>query len=200
MAELPLALNLDDHQPSLRQIADRLLVIAQTLIQEHGIPHELAEELATASTRCAHAYDHLESALTGLDHCRDQLENWLDFEIARLRQECPRSKGDGLDHLRPDAQGSYAWDRWQARALEAGLGQDLASLGRAVMREAVQHSWAPALKIECGWADAGQAMLALALRAGVAAEKRWRYLLETDGLRDRWTADGEWQSFAEDGL
>lgn len=193
-----LILKLDDHQPSLRHIADRLLAIAQTLVQEHGVPHELAEELTTASTRCAHAYDHLEGAIVALDLCREQLENWLDFQIANLRRECPSSKNDGLDHLRPDAQGSYAWDRWEARALEAGLSREMATLGRALMREAVQHDWDARLKVEGGWLDGGQAMLALALTDGPAAEERWRYLLATDGGRGRWIADGEWESLGED--
>lgn len=32
-----------------------------------------------------------------------------------------------------DEHGRYAWDRWQERAIAAGVTKDLASLGRAVM-------------------------------------------------------------------
>ena len=99
-----------------------------------------------------------------------------------------------LDHLRPDAQGRYAWDRWETRALEAGLEPKLAQRGRAVMREAVQHDWESELKAECGWLDAGQAMLSLALHEGAMVAERWKYLLETDGERGRWGADGRWHS------
>ena len=50
------------------------------------------------------------------------------------------------------------------------------------------------LKAACGWSDEGQAMLAWALRDGAAAAKRWERLLQTDGLRGRWTPEGEWQT------
>lgn len=88
--------------------------------------------------------------------------------------------------LRPDAAGKYAWDRWRDHALAAGVGKDLATLGRAVMREAVQHDWEDDLKAECGWDDDGAAMLQLALTAQSKAEARWQYLLDTDGERGKY--------------
>lgn len=100
---------------------------------------------------------------------------------------------------RPDAAGSYAWDRWQTRAQAAGLDPELAGLGRAVMREAAQHDWDSDLKTECGWLDAGQAMLELALRDGPAAAERWRELLRTDGERGYFTDDGEWHKLGPEG-
>jgi hypothetical protein len=178
--------------PSLRQVADRLLILTQTLRREHGLPEELADELHAASMCCTHVYATLECALDALDFFRHQLDSGLE----RLRRECPRvPRHEELDRLRPDAQGRYAWDRWQVQAIEAGLDPDLAGLGRAVMREAVQHDWNAHLKAECGWLDAGQAMLARALADGPAASERWDYLLHTAGGRGRWTADGEWQPF-----
>jgi hypothetical protein len=39
------------------------------------------------------------------------------------------------------APGSYPWDHWERAALAGGLGRELATLGRAVMREASQHGW-----------------------------------------------------------
>lgn len=101
--------------------------------------------------------------------------------------------GENLEPLRPDSTGRYAWDRWQACALATGLDKDLASLGRAVMREAVQHDWTDELKAECGWSDAGQAMLELARHDAPTAQARWQHLLNTDGERGRWTANGGWQ-------
>jgi len=77
--------------------------------------------------------------------------------------------------------GSYPWDHWQTRALEAGLANELAVLGRAVMREAVQHNWRPHLQAECGWGDEGGKMLELALSKPKQAAKRWEHLLQTDG-------------------
>jgi hypothetical protein len=101
--------------------------------------------------------------------------------------------GEALEPLRPDSTGRYAWDRWQVCALATGLDKDLAGLGRAVMREAAQHDWNDELKAECGWGDAGQAMLQLARTDAAGAVARWTYLLETDGERGRWTADGGWE-------
>jgi hypothetical protein len=184
-AHQSLILSLDEHQPTLRQIADRLLALTQTLSREHDIPEELVAELLTASTRCADAHAYVECAWESLTFIRGG--------GAPLRRECAHPKYDGLDHLRPDTQGRYAWDRWQRLALEAGLDPHLAGLGRSLMREAVQHDWSARLKAECGWLDGGQAMLALALADGPAAEERWHYLLETDGERGQWL-DGEWQS------
>lgn len=106
---------------------------------------------------------------------------------------------DELARLRPDAAGRYAWDRWQAEALEAGLSQDLAQLGRAVMREAVQHAWSEEHQRECGWRDQGQVMLVQALQHGETTAQRWRHLLETDGERGYWDeATGEWRACGGD--
>ena len=83
-----------------------------------------------------------------------------------------------VQHCQP---GSYPWDFWQTRALETELANELAVLGRAVMREAVQHNWRPRLQAECGWNDEGEAMLELALSKPRQAAKRWEHLLQTDG-------------------
>lgn len=182
---------IDARYPSLRQVADRLLALSNL----PDLPPSLASELALASERCADGHELLEGLRESLEFYRGQLEDDLD----RLRRELEPAPEpvDYLSHLRPDDSGAYAWDRWENQARAAGLAQDLAGLGRAVMREAVQHDWTPELKAECGWTDYGQAMLKLALRDGAAAEERWKYLLETDGQRGRWLPNGDWQSFGE---
>jgi hypothetical protein len=76
--------------------------------------------------------------------------------------------------------GEFPWDEWQQRARAAGVPEALASLGRAVIREAHQHAWSAALQSECGWDDDGDAMIGLALRDAAGAERRWSGLLETD--------------------
>lgn len=82
----------------------------------------------------------------------------------------------------PDCQpGSYPWDVWQTNALESELTEELAVLGRAVMREAAQHNWRPQLQAECGWNDEGEAMLELALSEPKQAAELWEHLLRTDG-------------------
>jgi hypothetical protein len=77
--------------------------------------------------------------------------------------------------------GDYPWDHWYQRAKAAGLGDVLAELGRAVMREADQHAWSEDLQAECGWKDDGAAMLALALDDPQRARERWQWLMDTDG-------------------
>ncbi|MEW6281770.1 MAG: hypothetical protein AB1758_24395, partial [Candidatus Eremiobacterota bacterium] len=69
---------------------------------------------------------------------------------------------------------------------------ELAQLGRDMMREAAMHDWRPGLQAECGWVDEGAGMLAFALSQPEPAEKRWVWLLETDGERGRWEG-GEWR-------
>lgn len=92
--------------------------------------------------------------------------------------------------------GQYPWDHWQTAALAAVVPAELASLGRSVMREAHQHAWSERLKSLCGWNDKGKRMIRLALRSPKTADKRWRHLLDTDGLRGRWDEKtGEWVSF-----
>lgn len=128
--------------------------------------------------------------LKGTDLVSEADDDLSCGEMLRRLQDNPE-----LRRLRPDSQGRYAWDRWQQTALAAGLTPDLASLGRSVMREAVQHDWCPDLCKMCGWEDQGQAMLELAQQDPVIAEELWNHLLETDGLRGRWTETGEWESF-----
>lgn len=83
--------------------------------------------------------------------------------------------------------GACEWDHWQSRALAAGLGAELATLGRAVMREAYQHDWCARLQAECGWRDEGRAMLARALSRPRRTAARWEWLMATDGQRfDPW--------------
>lgn len=77
--------------------------------------------------------------------------------------------------------GAYPWDGWQHWAFANSVSLKLATLGRAVIREAWQHGWDEELRAECGWRDDGRAMLALALSNPAFAEKRWTWLLDTDG-------------------
>jgi len=92
--------------------------------------------------------------------------------------------------------GQYPWDFWEKRALARGLPSELASLGRAVMREADQHQWQSLLQKLCGWEDEGEAMIALALGAPERARFVWEKLLETDGCRGAYHPQtGEWISW-----
>src|SRR6266567_8981847 len=79
--------------------------------------------------------------------------------------------------------GHYPWDDWERWALDQGLEPKLAGLARLVIREAFQHDWPRWLCGVTGWADDGQGMLDLALRAPRVARQRWDVLLRTDGFR-----------------
>jgi hypothetical protein len=79
--------------------------------------------------------------------------------------------------------GSYPWDGWQHWAFAHGVSMELATLGRAVIREAWQRGWDEKLRAECGWRDDGRAMLALALSDPALAAITWTKLLDTDGGR-----------------
>ncbi len=89
--------------------------------------------------------------------------------------------------------GEYPWDHWQRRALARGVSEKLAHLGRDLMREADQHTWTDELQKECGWSDDGEEMIRLALESPATALERWGYLMETDGLRGRFTETGGWE-------
>ena len=100
------------------------------------------------------------------------------------------------------APGSYPWDQWERAALAGGLARELATLGRAIMREASQHCWCGRLQAECGWSDGGRAMLARALGKPVRTAARWNWLMQTDGQRfEPWDHDAYnedspcWKSF-----
>jgi hypothetical protein len=92
--------------------------------------------------------------------------------------------------------GHYPWDYWEKRALGAGVSEELARLGRAVMREAHQHAWSEPLRAVCGWNDRGEAMIVLAQQTPEQASFVWQELLETDGCRGSYDEKtGEWISW-----
>ena len=89
----------------------------------------------------------------------------------------------------------YPWDDWERWAIARGLARELAALARLTIREAWQHQWDDRLKSLCGWRDDGRRMLRPALRSPRTAEKRWRWLLDTDGHRGEYDEKtGEWIS------
>jgi hypothetical protein len=81
----------------------------------------------------------------------------------------------------------FEWEWWQAEALERGLDEDFAALGRAVLREAVQHNWGPQLRVVC----CGEVLDEVLFQAPRQARRLYEALLETDGLRVVFVEDGE---------
>lgn len=70
------------------------------------------------------------SSLTGFDGTEDGANL---IEHYRTALETLRSQGFCT-------YGQYPWDFWEKRALARGVRRELAGLGRAVMREANQHT------------------------------------------------------------
>lgn len=107
----------------------------------------------------------------------------------------PRPRLD-LDAVLGCSYGEYPWDDWQRWAIAQGVTEEMAALGRSIIREAYQHGWTDQMKSLCGWNDNGQRMTKLALRSPEKARKRWERLLETDGNRGCYNPKtGEWVSF-----
>ena len=82
------------------------------------------------------------------------------------------------------AEGADPWDDWHDRALAEGLSDELAALGRVVMREAVARNWSSAIREECGWLDAGEGMLETASHDPEGTTTRWELLLSRDDPDD----------------
>jgi len=81
----------------------------------------------------------------------------------------------GTDHEPP----GWEWDIWERQAIERGMSPEMATLGRAVIREAGQHSWCPQLRCLCS----EEVLEELLIRAPDLAKRLCAVLLETDGLR-----------------
>ena len=107
---------------------------------------------------------------------------WDEVAVPVLDTEGIRAEPLRTRRLRGKG-GEYPWDEWQGRARAAGVTEELAMLGRSVIREAYQHDWPAKLQSECGWDDDGEAMIELALKDPARADRRWRWLMETDGER-----------------
>jgi hypothetical protein len=70
------------------------------------------------------------------------------------------------------------WETWFEEALEAGVDDELARLGRSVIREAFMLHWKELRREQAGWGDGGEAMLDLAVSHPSLAAVRWRALLD----------------------
>lgn len=94
--------------------------------------------------------------------------------------------------------GEYPWDDWFTAARAADVPEDLAQLGRSLVREADQHSWSEALQALCGWKDDGAAMIRAALDRPDDAREIWQHLMDSDGFRGHWREGGDYEEHMRD--
>jgi len=77
----------------------------------------------------------------------------------------------------------FEWDFWKSQALDLGVAEELAELGRDIMRDAYLERWPEEILGECGWWDDGFGMLAQAQKNPQETRKRWTALLKRYGRR-----------------
>ncbi len=70
----------------------------------------------------------------------------------------------------------FEWDVWKAQARASGVAEDLAELGRKIMRDAYMQRWPEEVLGDCGWNDDGFGMLALARGKPAEARRDWERL------------------------
>ena len=70
----------------------------------------------------------------------------------------------------------FEWDAWKTRARALGITEELAELGKKVMRDAYMQRWPEAVLSDCGWNDDGFGMLALARAKPAEARRDWELL------------------------
>ena len=97
-----------------------------------------------------------------------------------------------ITKMRDCKYGEYPWDRWAEGARKAGVDDELANLGRSLIREFYNHSWPSELAEICGYFDDGAGLIALALSNRELAARRWQRLVDTDGLRGECSRTGDW--------
>ncbi|MDH5671267.1 MAG: hypothetical protein OEZ06_03905 [Myxococcales bacterium] len=98
------------------------------------------------------------------------MSNWPPALTERVVAEA-FGLADGYD-------GDPLWERWYERALDEGVEDELASLGRTLIREAWSQRWDSRRAALCGWADDGEQLLELALEQPYLAARRWQGLLD----------------------
>lgn len=70
----------------------------------------------------------------------------------------------------------FEWDEWKDRAVRLGVAEDLAELGKSLMRDAYMQRWPDMVLTDCGWDDDGFAMLAMAREKPAETRRHWERL------------------------
>jgi len=170
--------------PSGRSVA-RARQDAKALAKAQGIPlNEALDRVAFENTRLL-GYGGWTELLALLR--TGNMPNAFPVPVDRA------PKGAELDiySMASLAPRQYPWDHWERAALEHGVSEALASLGRAIMREHYNHAW-DRFDEEVSMRDprAPRRMIDQALTQPEACRARWIWLLATDG--DRVDTDEPW--------
>jgi hypothetical protein len=80
-----------------------------------------------------------------------------------------------IEHHRPP----FVWNDWKEHALKAGMSEELAELGCAVYREAIQHNWPWSLRVAC----VEPTLTDMLVKAPETAKQFYESMLATDGFR-----------------
>lgn len=70
----------------------------------------------------------------------------------------------------------FEWDEWKTQAVAMGVTEDLAELGKTLMRDSYMQRWPEKVLSDCGWNDDGFGMLALARAKPQQARQAWERL------------------------
>lgn len=70
----------------------------------------------------------------------------------------------------------FEWDEWKERAIALGVAEDLAELGKNLMRDAYMQRWPEFVLSDCGWDDDGFGMLAMARAKPAETRRHWERL------------------------
>jgi hypothetical protein len=104
-----------------------------------------------------------------------------------LRPEDFGARSDALDPLPSDGTAWENWQNWYARAIAAGVHEDVAAVGRAVIWRIYddhgENQWHETVLRLAGFDDAGLDMIRLALARPQTAVHIWWRIFETRGLR-----------------
>ncbi|MFD2256215.1 hypothetical protein ACFSSA_05990 [Luteolibacter algae] len=80
----------------------------------------------------------------------------------------------------------FEWDDWKGKALAKGLDEDLATLGREVYREAINHAWPGRLQ----WVCMDPMLTHFLTKSPQTARQFYEAMLATDGFQFAFEENG----------
>ena len=125
----------------------------------------------TSGFRCL-----LEHILQGCQHAGSPTSAINELADAGKPRQQPLAK---IAQQTLSAAKQETWDDWYHRAVEAGVEEPVAALGKSLICKSTVQGWTAAQQADFGWYDDGQAMIDIALLMPVPAMHTWQHLLES---------------------